>query len=281
MAGAPRVDVLIPTRNRKTALAATLTSLLGQTFRDFDVVISDQTEREDYSESPEIASILRVFQVHGQRATFMENLPARGMAHQRHFLLSQSSAPYVLFLDDDLILEPDVMERMLFVMKEERCGFVGCAPIGLSYLHDYRPWEQKIELWEGPVRPEPFPSWEAVPWERHKAHNAANPHHLQTKLAQGGGIVKYKVAWIGASVLYDRRKLLDVGGYSFWDRLPPEHCGEDVAVQVMLLRKYGGCGILPSGVYHLELPTEVPDRRADTHHIIREFLANYHDQVEL
>lgn len=269
------IDVLIPTRNRKVALASTLTSLLGQDFGDFGVKVSDQTEGEDYLESPEIVSIERVFHSHRQHTEFFKNVPRRGMAHQRHVLLNKSSARYVLFLDDDLILEPEVIGRMLGVIQEEACGFVGCAPIGLSYIDDHRPAEQKIELWQGRVQPEAFASWETVPWERHKAHNAANPYHLQLIWAAGGKVVRYKVAWVGASVLYDRRKLLDVGGYFFWDRLPVEHCGEDVVVQVMLLRRYGGCGILPSGVYHLELPTEVSDRRADTHPIIREFLANY------
>jgi hypothetical protein len=43
--------------------------------------------------------------------------------------------------------------------------------------------------------------------------------------------------------------------------LPPEHAGEEVVVQFLLLNRYGGCGILPSGTYHLGLPTNVPDRR--------------------
>jgi hypothetical protein len=43
--------------------------------------------------------------------------------------------------------------------------------------------------------------------------------------------------------------------------LPPEHAGEEVLVQFLLLNRYGGCGILPSGTYHLGLPTTVPDRR--------------------
>ena len=32
-------------------------------------------------------------------------------------------------------------------------------------------------------------------------------------------------------------------------------------VQLLLLRTHGGCGLLPSGTYHLCLPTTVPDRR--------------------
>ena len=45
------IDVLIPTYRRKTGLAVVLTSLLGQTFRDFNVIISDQTEEESYLDS--------------------------------------------------------------------------------------------------------------------------------------------------------------------------------------------------------------------------------------
>ncbi len=41
------VDVLIPTRGRKTGLAIVLASLNGQTFTDFDVVISDQTPDDE------------------------------------------------------------------------------------------------------------------------------------------------------------------------------------------------------------------------------------------
>ncbi len=75
-------------------------------------------------------------------------------------------------------------------------------------------------------------------------------------------MIRYKVAWIGgANVLYDRAKLRDVGGFSWWERLPPEHAGEEVVVQFLLVRKYGGCGVLPSGTYHLGLPTTVVDRR--------------------
>jgi hypothetical protein len=158
------------------------------------------------------------------------------------------------------------MDRMLRVLEEERCGFVGCAATGLEYLSDFRPHEQHIELWDGPVRPEPF-SPSNLPWDRHVINNAANPLHLERRFAWEGTAVRYKVAWVGgANVLYDREKLLDVGGFSFWNRLPPNHAGEEVVVQFLLIRKYGGCGLLPSGTYHLGLPTNVPDRthNADT-----------------
>jgi hypothetical protein len=63
--------------------------------------------------------------------------------------------------------------------------------------------------------------------------------------------------------MYDRAKLCEVGGFGFWRQLPVEHCGEDVLAQQRVMARYGGCGLLPSGVYHQELPTTLKDRRVN------------------
>ncbi len=254
------INILIPTYNRLAALAVTLTSLIAQTYRDFRIVISDQTEDSNPGESAEVQAVLRVLRVHGHEVEVHKHLPRRGIAEQRQFLLEQATAPYVLFLDDDLILEPYVVERMLTAIKEESCGFVGSAVIGLSFIDDIRPHEQKIEFWEGQVQPE-IVKPDTPEWERWRLHNAANLYHVQQRL----GLTphqqrKYRVAWVGGCVMYDTTKLRNLGGYLFWRELPPEHCGEDVLVQQRLMALYGGCGIIPSGVYHQELPTTIANR---------------------
>jgi glycosyltransferase involved in cell wall biosynthesis len=293
------VDVLIPTYRRKTGLAVVLTSLLGQTFTDFDVVISDQTpEAEAYLESIETATLVRALEWHGHRVALHRHLPARGMAEQRQFLIEQSSAPYVHYLDDDVLLDPRVLARMLTTLRDEGCGFVGCAATGLDYLQDIRLHEQDIELWQGPVRPEPLDLRTlANVWDRHKVNNAANPLHLEQSLVHGTTqgsplrvgaragpeqVIRYKVAWVGgANVLYDRAKLCDVGGFSWWERLPREHAGEEVVVQFLLLRKYGGCGILPSGTYHLGLPTNVEDRRRNATELFERLIEEFNVYPEV
>jgi glycosyltransferase involved in cell wall biosynthesis len=255
------VDILIPTYCRPAALAVTLTSLIAQTYRGFRVVISDQTEGNDPLATGEVQAVLRVLQAHGHPVETHKHLPRRGIAEQRQFLLDQVTAPYALCLDDDLILEPEVVERLLTAIQEAGCGFVGSAMMGLSFLQDVRPQEQGIEFWEGPVQPEVVKP-NTPEWERWRLHNAANLYHLQQRLkltpAQQR---KYRVAWVAGCILYDTAKLREVGGYSFWQALPPEHCGEDVLVQLRLMERYGGCGLIPSGVYHQELPTTIRDRR--------------------
>lgn len=257
------VDVLIPTYNRPCALAVTLTSLIGQAFHDFQVKIADQSDEGILAGSGEVQASINVLRSHGQEVTTYKNMPRRGMAQQRQFLLDQASAPYALFLDDDLILENYVIENMLNAIRAEGCGFVGSALIGLSYLQDIRPHEQHIEFWEKRVEPEQVrPGTPA--WARHKLHNAANIYHVARQMHLSPRQPRrYKVAWVGGCVLYDTEKLRGVGGFSFWKELPSTHAGEDVLAQLRVMDVYGGCGLIPSGAYHQELPTTLPDRSVD------------------
>lgn len=262
-----QLDILIPTFQRPAALGMLLVSLAAQTVQGFRVVLSDQTERFDATAAGEVTTACRILELHGNEVERVRHLPRRGLGERRQFLLDQARGDRALFLDDDLVLEPWVVEVMQRTMDRERCGFVGCAPIGLSYVEDVRPREQAVEFWDGPVNSEVVtPSLPS--WQRHLMHNAANPLHIQR---ERGITVEhprtYRVAWVGACVLYDTSALRDCGGFSFWESLPAEHAGEDVLTQMRVMAAYGGCGVLPSGVYHQELPTTVVDRTVNAVHL--------------
>ncbi len=185
------------------------------------------------------------------------------MAQQRQFLLDRSPSPYSLFIDDDLILDAYVVRNMKQILETKNIGFVGCPVIGLSYQHDVRSHQQDIEFWDGEITPESIIP-KSKQWERYRLHNAANPFHVEKKFnATADNPIPYKVAWVGGCVMYNTEKLRYVGGFSFWKDLPEQHCGEDVLAQLRVMKKYGGCGIIPSGVYHQELETTVPDRKVN------------------
>ena len=133
-AGGPLLDVLVPTCDRPAALAVTLASLGAQTLESFRVVISDQSERPDLPDgacaAPEVLTPLRLLRARGRDVETHRHLPRRGLAEQRQYLLDQATAPYALFLDDDVLLEPDVLERLLDVMLGQHCGFVGMPLVG-------------------------------------------------------------------------------------------------------------------------------------------------------
>ncbi len=268
----PTLDVLIPTCNRPAALAVTLAGLCAQTLRDpggtpFRVIISDQGDAP-VACSGELRAVMDVLRAHGHPVTLRRHLPRRGLAEQRQFLLDQCRARFALFLDDDLLLEPWVVAQMTDAMLREGCGFVGAAVIGLSHIRDQRPDQQRVEFWDRRVEPELVePGSDA--WERYQLHNAANLWHVQQALGLTPQDTRvYKVAWVGGCVLYDVAKLREVGGFGFWTELPREHSGEDVLAQLRVMARFGGCGVMPGGVYHLELPTTVPNREVDAPRVL-------------
>lgn len=259
----PELDVLIPTYSRLTALAATLACVACQSLPGFRVIVSDQTEALDVTAAPEISALVRLLRARGHDVELHRHLPRRGIAEQRDFLLGRARAPYACFLDDDVLLEPHVLASLLRLIRRERCGFVGSAVIGLGYVHDHRPAEELIEVWDGPVEPERIDPGSRE-WARHRLHNAANLYHVQQRLGlRPGDEHAYKVAWVGGCVMYDVAALRACGGFAFWSELPPEHVGEDVLAQLRVMERFGGCGMIPSGAYHQELSTTLADRTTD------------------
>jgi hypothetical protein len=265
------LDVLVPTSGRPGALAVTLTSLACQTVTVPRVVVSDQSLGTPSYDHPVVRGVLRVLAHHGTEVELQRHLPRRGMAEQRAFLLSRSSADRVLFLDDDLLLEPATVATLSSALDETGAGFVGMAMQGLSFVGDERPHEQvAYEEWDGPVVPERVRK-ETPAWERWRLHNAANLVHLDRRLGpHPRGWRAYRVAWAAGCVLFDRAALVDSGGFEFWRDLPPESAGEDVVAQLRVMERAGGAGVLPSGVWHLELPTSVEDRRVDAYAVVLE-----------
>ena len=267
----PSVDVLIPTRRRPSALAMTLMSLATQTVNPLRIVISDQSEPTILL-NPELTGLLRYLRHTGCSVDTHHHLPLRGMAEQRAFLLDQVRAPCCLFLDDDVITEPDLIERLHQVLCEQQCGFVGSALHGLSFIDDERPHQQSIEFWEERVTPE-LVRLHTQRWQRHHLHSAANLLHVQQKtLHATTGTKLYKVAWVGGCVMFNTAKLRDCKAFDFWRELPPEHCGEDVLAQLRVMARYGGCAIYPSGAYHLELPTSLPVREINAPQVLTHWL---------
>ncbi|MEX2541001.1 MAG: glycosyltransferase family A protein [Trueperaceae bacterium] len=248
------VDILIPTLDRPQELAVTLAGVAAQSLTDIRVLVADQSETPARA-APATATLCRLIEARGGSVDWHCRNGRHGVAEQRDFLLRQASAARVLLLDDDVFMEPWVLAELHRTLEQERAGFVGAFPAGLSYLDDVRPEDQRVEFWDGPVRPEVVEP-ESPLWERARLHAAANVLHAARDLPTET-VRRYKVAWVGACALYDRAKLAAVGGFSFWRQLPEDHAGEEVLVQNLLLRRWGGCAILPSGTYHAEAPTNI------------------------
>jgi GT2 family glycosyltransferase len=248
------VDILLPTYNRLASLVMTLGGVATQTLTDLRVIVADQSA-QPVRDDEVVQTLGRVIEERGGATEWHHRPPLHGIAEQRDFLLRLATADTILYLDDDVLMEPWVVERLLAILRDEGCAFVGAFPAGLSHRHDVRPEQQRIEYWDGSVRPEVVDPGSAE-WERWQLHRAANLYHVGQSLPPGS-CQRYKIAWIASCIIYDREKVEAVGGFSFWPRLPRYHSGEEVLVQNILMRRWGGCGIVPSGTYYSQVPTTV------------------------
>ncbi|MDQ1122604.1 glycosyltransferase family A protein [Microbacterium trichothecenolyticum] len=215
------VDVLIATAGRVAELAVTLAGLAAQDAPPFRVIVSDQSA-DGASAAPAVQAMVRVLRAQGREVRMLRHLPRRGLAEHRQFLLDESAAEAVLYLDDDVWLEPGALARVSDALDTLGCGFVGMAVQGLSFLDDDRPAQRaRFEPWQGPVVPERVRR--GTPgFDRWPLHNAANLVHLarDTPIPPRGWLA-YKVAWIGACVLYRRAALWMSAGSGSGRRLHP------------------------------------------------------------
>ena len=263
------LEVLIPTSGRIAELAVTLAGLAAQDGPAFGVIVSDQSEDGRGVGHPSVQAMVRVLRAQGRPVRLERHVPRRGLAEHRQFLLDQSVADEVLYLDDDVWLEPGQLERLSRALGALGCGFVGAAVQGLSYLEDERPDQQRaFELWGPEVQPERIRR-DASGFGRWPLHNAANMTHIARRVPlPEDGWAAYKIAWVGGCVLFRRSALVETGGFEFARDLPPGHAGEDVAAQWRVMERFGGAGILPSGAVHLESPTTVTDRSVEVFDLV-------------
>jgi GT2 family glycosyltransferase len=139
-----RTDILLPTCERLASLVMTLGGPAAQTVRDVRVVIADQSDHP-VADDPVVQTLGRVIEERGGAVEWHHRPPLHGIAEHRDFLLQQATAGTVLYLDDDVLMESRVLERLLTILGNEGCAFVGAFPAGLSHRDDLRPEQQKID----------------------------------------------------------------------------------------------------------------------------------------
>jgi glycosyltransferase involved in cell wall biosynthesis len=108
------VSVVIPTRDRPTPLRRATESLLASTVVPAEFVIVDA------SASLEANAALRSrFAAPDAPRLVVERATRVGAAAQRNQAMSIATQPFVLFCDDDIVCEPDCVERLWDAMQAD------------------------------------------------------------------------------------------------------------------------------------------------------------------
>ena len=89
----PKVSVIIPTHNRAEFLRSAITSILNQTFQDFEIVIIDDASKDRTREV--------IAHFNDTRIKVLHNQVSKGAAESRNTGIMNAKSEYIAFLDDD------------------------------------------------------------------------------------------------------------------------------------------------------------------------------------
>jgi glycosyltransferase involved in cell wall biosynthesis len=139
-ANRPKVSVLVTTYNHAPFVRESLDSLVSQSFRDFEIIITDDASTDG---TPDL--IQRWLEETGTPARFFRNHLNRGICANRNTALSIARGEFLCSLSGDDAYEPERIARQLecfarqlsdvaVVYSDMRMVDARGRPLGISYL---------------------------------------------------------------------------------------------------------------------------------------------------
>lgn len=193
----PTVSVIIPTKNRSHDLALTVETLFRQTILPNELVIVDQSESDD--SRIKVKSLYQALP-DDQRLTlhlhYIHDPLIAGLTAARNAALARNHCDILLFLDDDVELEPMFLEELLrtYAAHPSVAGVSGVVTNYSAPPLAMRLWKQIFM--RGPFRDdrERF-YWEAA---------AMRESGVRRVTRLGGGLMSFRASAIG-EVRFDER----------------------------------------------------------------------------
>ena len=112
------VSVIVPTFNRAYILEKTINFLLEQTYPDYEIIIIDQSEYPETKKYEKKSDIIKYI-----------HIKERSVTNARNVGIKKSKGDIILFLDDDIIPDNDLIlhhvqgyrdEKRMYCRKDNR-----------------------------------------------------------------------------------------------------------------------------------------------------------------
>lgn len=118
----PPITVVVPTYNGAPYLRQALESVIGQTFKDFEVIVIDDASTDGSFE------IAKEYAANDSRFKLIQNEKNLGFAGNRNKAISLASGRYIAWQDQDDISLPDRLELQFSLLESDaRLAMVGGA----------------------------------------------------------------------------------------------------------------------------------------------------------
>lgn len=116
------VDICIVSNDRPTEIAMLLQSLRTQTHKEWDVYIMDDRSGVPYTNHHFLSSIINRIKLEGHRVIYWRNDIRYGVTKLRQKvvdrIMEEGRGESILRLDDDNLLNPDYIERLINVLDK-------------------------------------------------------------------------------------------------------------------------------------------------------------------
>ncbi len=127
-----KIDICIASKDRHTELALLLQSLRTQTYQNFDIYILDDMSGTPFGNNYFLQSIFSKLKYENHRVRVLRNEIPKGVCGARNLLIDETnefgSGELILRCDDDVILEPDYLEKLLKGIKQGYDAMSGVVP---------------------------------------------------------------------------------------------------------------------------------------------------------
>ena len=118
-----RISIIIPTMNRPEVLEnICLPSLAVQSFRDFEVIVWDASDNDQSQ-----IVVNEFLEKYRDLSIRYFSAPRRGLTSQRNDAVKFAKGDIILFIDDDVSLEPNFLEELLKVYNSDKQKIIGGA----------------------------------------------------------------------------------------------------------------------------------------------------------
>ncbi len=152
----PLVSVVIPTYNRAECLPLALSSILAQTYQNFEIIIVDDDSSDDTNQ------ICHRFQDFDDRIYYIRNAKNYGPAKSRNNGIEKAKGEFITFLDSDDLYYTDKIQLQVEVLgKNPSAGFCyghfACAhDIFDIKKYDFKKWDSSLNLYPTFLLPNNF-----------------------------------------------------------------------------------------------------------------------------
>ena len=168
------VSVIIPTKNRAADLARTIETLLLQTVQPLELIIVDQSPALTFTRQIPIPVVC----IHDPTLS--------GASVARNVAMDRAQGDIWLFLDDDVLLEPDFIEEILKAYYPNVTGVSGI-------ITNYSVPPLKQRLWESLFQLGPFRDERQSIYRRAASLRGMEPIRVRQF---GGGLMSFRASAI-------------------------------------------------------------------------------------